>query len=583
MSLEATKNQLIQLLQDSDYKVIALSGKWGTGKSYMWRDIKKNSSDEGIKNALYVSLFGLNSMDSVKLRIIQSSIPGTEKNPALRERVRASLEPAKKILESFDKRFSAIGDLALLAVPAILKGRLIVLDDLERKHDKLDIDQVLGFIDEFTQQHESRFIIILNSDQLKQKEIWSMLHEKVIDQEIRLNTSCKESLQIASDLSPSFYSKYILHPVEICGITNIRIIRKIIKTVNRILGGHDNLTDAVMSRVIPSIVLFSAIHYKGIDDGPPIDFALEHGSIGGWIFKAKKEDLETDDGKRKLRWQTMITDLGIHSCDEFELILVEFLQSGMFDPSAVSAIIERYAREQDVMTTRQDCGNFFESRYWDYRKSEEEFEAEAKSISERAHLLDAYWITSFCNEASKLQGGKKISDEALENWLMNFRNKNHDEVNDENPFHREIHPRIVAEFDAINEKAQSRTTAYDACIYAKKNSSWGPRQELAMKAASPQDFEEIIRTRSPIELKPFIRGMLDFCLHKETYERHFGFAMDNFIEACGAIVESDNPPRLAALVQDVFATAGLGHTLERHPKTGTSTTKTSPTADRAVP
>lgn len=83
-----------------------------------------------------------------------------------------------------------------------------------------------------------------------------------------------------------------------------------------------------------------------------------------------------------------------------------------------------------------------------------------------------------------------------------------------------------------------------------------------MKAATPQDFEEIIRGRLPVELKPFMRGMLDFCMHKEAYERHFGSAMDNFIEACSAIVKSDNPPRLAALVRDIFATVGLGHMLE---------------------
>jgi len=35
MSLQATKNHLIQLLDDQDNKVIALSGKWGTGKSHL--------------------------------------------------------------------------------------------------------------------------------------------------------------------------------------------------------------------------------------------------------------------------------------------------------------------------------------------------------------------------------------------------------------------------------------------------------------------------------------------------------------------------------------------------------------------
>ena len=75
MSLQSTKDHLIQLLDDQGNKVIALSGKWGTGKSHLWRDVKGGSQDQKVQAALYVSLFGLASMDQVKLKIIQSSIP----------------------------------------------------------------------------------------------------------------------------------------------------------------------------------------------------------------------------------------------------------------------------------------------------------------------------------------------------------------------------------------------------------------------------------------------------------------------------------------------------------------------------
>ena len=69
----------------------------------------------------------------------------------------------------------------MLAVPGILKDKVIVLDDIERKHDKLSIDEVLGFIDEFTQQHGARFVVILNSDQLDNRKVWDTLREKVVE------------------------------------------------------------------------------------------------------------------------------------------------------------------------------------------------------------------------------------------------------------------------------------------------------------------------------------------------------------------------------------------------------------------
>ena len=45
MSLQETKDHLIQLLADPDNKVIALSGKWGTGKSHLWREVQAASAE----------------------------------------------------------------------------------------------------------------------------------------------------------------------------------------------------------------------------------------------------------------------------------------------------------------------------------------------------------------------------------------------------------------------------------------------------------------------------------------------------------------------------------------------------------
>ena len=65
MSLKETKEHLLELLDDAGNKVIALSGKWGTGKTHMWHEVMEESQDEKVKGALYVSLFGLSGIDQV--------------------------------------------------------------------------------------------------------------------------------------------------------------------------------------------------------------------------------------------------------------------------------------------------------------------------------------------------------------------------------------------------------------------------------------------------------------------------------------------------------------------------------------
>lgn len=562
MTLQTTKDQLIQLLEDEDNRVIALSGKWGTGKSHLWREVKEASGDDAVKSALYVSLFGLNEMSQVKLKIVQSALPSAGKNSALWERVRVSAEGAKKILTSIHKGFSALDDIALLAVPTILKDKVIVLDDIERKHDKLSIDEVLGFIDEFTQQYGARFIVILNSDQLHNKILWDTFREKVIDQELRLNTSSTEAFNIAINLTPSSEAERIRSIVEGCGITNIRIIRKVIKVVNNILRGRQGLTNAVLSRVIPSTVLLSAIHYKGIEAGPDFDFVLAQGTSRDWSILVDKNSIETDEDRQKLKWKLMLTELGILACDEYELVVIEYLESGLFDVSKVGTIIERYIAEADLMNTVDACNKFFEKSFWHYHLSDTELLSEAMDIVNKANLLDPYMATSLHDTLLQISGGENAAQVVIENWIAGFRKKNLQEAELDNFFRRNIHPLIEAEFHAVNAKAQANTSIFDACKYLANNSGWGYRQEAAMQSATVNDIEMIIRNSSIENLKLFLIKMLDLYVHKQTYQQHFGGAMDNFVSACRNILADQESGRLAKLIRHLFDSSKVGKALE---------------------
>jgi hypothetical protein len=71
MTLQSTKANLQRLLDDKENKVIALSGLWGTGKSHLWDETRKVSQDPAAKNALYVSLFGVSDMATLKLKIAE--------------------------------------------------------------------------------------------------------------------------------------------------------------------------------------------------------------------------------------------------------------------------------------------------------------------------------------------------------------------------------------------------------------------------------------------------------------------------------------------------------------------------------
>lgn len=562
MSLKKTKEQLIQLLGQADNCVIALSGKWGMGKTYLWNEVKAESFDNKVKNALYVSLFGLSSINQVKRKLIETAIPDVESHGGVFDGLKKIFSTGVNAASKHYKSLAAINDInVLLMAPIVLSNKLIVLDDIERKHDKLGIDEVLGFIDEYSQQHASQFILVLNDDQFStkddQKKLWTTFREKVIDQEIKLSTSADEAFAIANRLKPSKYADAIKQASITCSLTNIRVVVKIIKLVNQILADRD-LEDVIQARVVPSIVLFSAIHYRGMDDGPDFKFALNVGNPNWAEFAKSENEKPAPEVKLENCWRMLMQELGIHSCDEFEKHLVEFLESGLFDAASIEAIIDRYMSENEAMKARKAAQDFLMRNYWDHRVEEAQLVAEAEVLSASAGLLDPCVATELQSVLAKLPGGAAIGDAIIDGWIMGYRKSNPTNVNNENAFNNPLHPKIQAEFAAIKETAQANATVVDACMHIVKYSAWDTLQEVTLRQATEADFEAAIREMEDlVKLRRFMSGMIRMSIQRATYDTHFGTATEHFVKACRAIANDTESPRLASLVKRLFAETPL--------------------------
>lgn len=387
--------------------------------------------------------------------------------------------------------------------------------------------------------------------------MWEELREKVIDQEIRLSTSPEEAFTIATAQVPSKYEVALKAASLVCNLTNIRIIAKVIRLTNQVLGDRD-LTDSVQARVIPSIVLFSAIHYKGLIDGPNFPFALNIGNPDWLNFvRAEGEEL-TDEEKRKEGWKVFMHDLGIYSCDEFEQQLVEFLESGLFSAESIEQILDRYVREENAMQARNGANKFLERVFWDHRTKEAELVAEAESFIAIADLLDPYTATQLDIEIAKLPGGVPIGEGIIENWIRGFMAKNPTSVNNENPFNNPLHARIQTVFAEINARTQANTTILDACMFIIQNDGWSELQEQTLKHATASDFEATIRNTEDLYMfRRFMRQMIKMRLQRHTYDSHFGSATERFVEACRTIANDKASPRLSGLIKQLFKDSAL--------------------------
>ena len=256
-----------------------------------------------------------------------------------------------------------------------------------------------------------------------------------------------------------------------------------------------------------------------------------------------------------------MNELGIHGCDEFEALVAEFLESGLFYDSKLSSIIDRYVSEKQNVDARDRCNQFLFKLFWDHRLNETQLLELASELPAISGLLDPYMVTELNTELAKIPGGAKIGQAIVDGWVDVFKAKNLDRINDDNPFNRPLHADIVAEFAAINVQSQARTTVLDACMYIIEKSGWGTMQEVAMKSATASDFESAIRNMDINNLKRFMRRMIDMRLQRQTFDPHFGTATDRFVDACRCISNDKTCSRLAGLIDRLFAGAGLAFEL----------------------
>ena len=561
MTIEQSKTQLISLIDNADLKVIALTGAWGTGKTHLWNEIRKESQDPIVEGARYVSLFGLKDINQLKLKVVQSALPVGGESSSLTEGLMKTWKVSVDALKKVHEGFSALDELALVAVPVALRNRFVVIDDIERKHASLSVDEVLGFVDEYSQNFGTRFLLILNSDQFSaptDSALWATFREKVVEEELRFTPTPGEAFDIAVPNLNSPYRAMARTAVDACGITNIRVIRQAYRLVVRLLGATGDMPLAIQARTVPSIVLISALANKAIKNGPTLEYVAGY-NRGSSDFMTRYLGQEGDASKENAEdstpaaWKVLLSKLGINSSDEFEELVVAFVCDGKHDANAIEAIVQGYQHNENRTESRNLAHAFFERFNWDVTDCDDDLVADAVKLIARVADLDAYTVTALGKQMADLPDGAKLEEDLIDGWLAHFATIADKTEFGESPFRQPLHPKLKAAIDDARDARIHSATVVDAIKYLLENSGWGHREEAAMRAATIDDFETAMRTLKGRDFKLFVLKGLDILEQNQMYENHFGQAGMNFLEACRRIVRVEEENRFGRLLRTLFA------------------------------
>lgn len=562
MPLAMTKENLEQLLSNKENKVIALSGDWGTGKSKLWADIKESATDKMLKKSLYASLFGIENISQLKIKILQNKVPRNKWSRLGLRIVGLLPKIAADVGAYFGAQLSSLEDVAEVAMPMMLTKKMIVLDDIERKHANLTIEALLGFIDEFTNVYDTRFVLILNTDQLVDVEIWKTMQEKIIDHEVSLNTTPEEAFDLAlKTTAPARedVARMIKKATATCNVNNIRIIRKTIQLVEKIISCNPSVNAEILGRIIPSTVLLSAIHYGGVKNGPTMKYALNFDSCE---YSKPRQSDEEESMEANPKWAVLMDRLGVVAADELDGNVADLLCTGIFKKEKFKEAFEKYASEKKQRDAKHLRIKICDAHFWEPNGSDAQTIKLARELLENAHLLDALELSEVAGWIESI--APDVAGDLVKNWVNNFndtRSNNPSEYYScENPFGRSIHPQIQAALESAvrSNPISSLFEAWDGIVNGKDRS---PKDEEILRAATPGICAAEIKVLSGKDLALFMlgvarirAGMISRGVQQGNYLEEFSCV---FVSACQDVFEEKQDSRIARSIRTAMTSCGL--------------------------
>lgn len=543
-SFSRAKDRLISTLGNAENKVTVLRGNWGAGKTKLWQDAEKLMHTNA--RPIYISIFGAKTINDLKLRIIQAAYL---KDRTKTEKIVSSIGNA---ISGISQRFLGINasEAAMLWIPELVSKRLIVIDDLERKHKSLDIDEVLGLIDEYSEGHDTQFLLLLNSDKLgDSKGMWDVMHEKVIDAEIVLNPSADESFDVAANGFDLRHLSLIRNANSLLNINNIRIIRNILGAIKKIENMGD-LGDVPPERWIPSTVLLTAIHYQAIENPPTIEFIQDFNSISRSLDGAGREE-----GVNELEWSRTLKGLGISFADDYELVVHDYLKSGEMDMRRLGDVISQYRRDALNHSTQTKLEDFFDALFWDTTKSNADLLLQAGELLPFVNVMSAPDVSNIARSIEVSLGDRNLANKFIDAWIASVETRPEFQSIDEHSFRipRSVwHPRVIDCLTKVRNKQHPPLSLTAAIFRVIETSSWGQREWTAFERSTAAEYELVLARLSGKRLRLFVAKHFDW-IRDGAPDTFSAEATENFIEASRRICQYSPNSRLAFVLKGTFS------------------------------
>lgn len=338
---------------------IVLKGSWGVGKTHFWRHriVDRIFSRLGKKKYSYVSLFGINSL--VELKTVLAFATDEFDRDALNQRRRGSryvgwfwkslkwggdgLQYVPKVGAQLGKAYERIGFL-------LIRGRIICLDDIERRGKGLDLKDILGLVSFLVEQRGCRVVAIVNSGQFDEgdQKVWDTHREKVFDGEVTYCPTTEQTIALGLQVDQDApWHDAVFSSLHQLGVSNIRLVKRTARSMRLVweaLGPRPLSQDTIerVAKVVPLLV-WSA-HGAG-EGAPPWKYVIGPSALDLFGIDNSGPDNETADEKR---WRALVLEYSCYLNGPLDDALVRLIETGVPETEALVQGVAAYERDAEL-------------------------------------------------------------------------------------------------------------------------------------------------------------------------------------------------------------------------------------------
>ncbi len=514
MTTALAREEIKRFLASAKAEVLCVTGKWGVGKTYAWQESLQAAGGQGkvaLKRYAYVSLFGQNSLDDVRYALFESTVPIDRIAGDIDvETITTSLnriEEAGRRSVSFLKVIPALNSYLSNANRSFflfVREQIICFDDLERAGKGLAAKDVLGLITFLKEQRRCKVVMLLNQEALEEvagQDFRTQL-EKVADITLEFSPSPAEAAAIA------FYagnenSQRLRRHCETLGIVNIRVMAKIGRLAERLETLLSQFEEGVLRRALQSTTLFAWSVYQP-DNAPPLDFITSFNLFRDLVRGIHGNEPASDAEKS---WRSLLMDYDFQHVDEFDLVLLDGVKRGAFEPTALL----REAAVLDKKFKHEKLDNSFSQAWALYHDF---FDDNADAVLDA--LYGAFRTSVETISPVNLNGTLKIFKEL--GWpeqaqqLLDFYMANRHEKAaffdlNAHPFGSDIsEPELRAAFAGRRASAPKNQDLAQTLSRIGKNQGWDEEDLEFLASASVSDYVELFKRLRGSELKSAIHN-----------------------------------------------------------------------------